>query len=368
MHTLQIEIQIVAVIAAIACSLLGVFLVLRKTAMVADAVSHSILPGLVIGFLLTENLNHPLLIIMAAMSGLLAVWSVNKLSASGRLRVDAAIGLVFPFLFAIGIILIHVFADDIHLDTDAVLSGELVYVPFDRLVVGGMDLGPQAAWKGLSILLCIVIFIVGAFHWLKISTFDPLLTQTLGIPSGLLQQTLMVLTAFIVVTAFDIVGAVLVVGFIIIPASTAFLLTYSLKRMLIYSVCIAIVSVLLGYFIAHLLDVSIAGSIVTVMGVLFGLAYLFSHEEGLLRNAYRLKKLRGLHYQTTLLIHLLSHDEREERHVAHLHEHINWSEKLAQQVVKKNLEEGFLRMDENVLHITIKGREFVLERLKQTFE
>lgn len=367
MHALQIEIQIIAIIAAIACSILGVFLVLRKTAMLADAVSHSILPGLVIGFLVTHNLNHPLLIAMAALSGLIAVWSVNQISKSSILRVDAAIGLVFPFLFAIGIILIHIFADDIHLDTDAVLSGELVYAPFDRLYIAGWDVGPQAVWKGLSILLLIMLFVRAALPMIEIATFDPILSHNLGIPHNAIQNMIMILTALIVVTAFDIVGAVLVVGFIIIPPATAYLLTTNLKQMLYYSIALAVFSVLGGYFIAHILDVSIAGSIVSFMGTNFGLVYLFAPENGLLSKANRRKKMRQIHYQLTLLIHILSHEEQEERQMQHLHEHINWSEQQAKDIVRRSKDEGLIHIEGNVLQISSKGKNFLHAHLSQKF-
>src|SRR5690606_33133345 len=119
----QIEIQIIASLVAMACAIPGVFLVLRKMALISDAISHSILPGIVIGFFLTQNLNSPFLILFAAFTGVLTVILVEYFQKTGLVKEDTAIGLVFPILFSIGIIMISKNASDIHLDIDAVLLG-----------------------------------------------------------------------------------------------------------------------------------------------------------------------------------------------------------------------------------------------------
>lgn len=141
-----LEIQLVAVLTAMACALPGAFLVMRRMSLVSDAISHAVLPGIVVGFLLTHSLHHPLLLLLAGAAGLLTVYLIELLEKTGRLREDAAIGLVFPALFSIGVLLIARFAGQVHLDTDAVLLGELAFVPFDRLQYLGYDLGPRALW------------------------------------------------------------------------------------------------------------------------------------------------------------------------------------------------------------------------------
>src|SRR5699024_694728 len=133
----QLEIQLIAVVTAIACALPGVFLVLRRLSMLSDAISHAILPGIVIAFFLTEDLNSPLLILAAAGTGVLTAATIETLSRTRRVREDAAIGLVFPVLFSIGVILIARYAGGVHLDVDAVLLGELAFAPFERVTIGG---------------------------------------------------------------------------------------------------------------------------------------------------------------------------------------------------------------------------------------
>ena len=142
----QIEIQLIAALVAAACAIPGVFLVLRKMALISDAISHSILPGIVLGFFITQDLSSPLLIVLAAGTGIITVVLVERIQKTGLVKEDTAIGLVFPALFSIGVLLIAKNANDIHLDVDAVLLGELAFAPFDRLLLMGIDAGPKAAW------------------------------------------------------------------------------------------------------------------------------------------------------------------------------------------------------------------------------
>ena len=176
----QIEIQLIAVVVAIACAIPGVFLVLRKMALISDAISHSILPGIVIGFFITQDLNSPFLILLAALTGLLTVVLVEIIQKTGLVKEDTAIGLVFPMLFSVGVIMIAKNANDVHLDVDAVLLGELAFAPFDRLLISGMDLGPKSLWVMGVVLLITVFLLFMFFKELKVSTFDSGLSSALG--------------------------------------------------------------------------------------------------------------------------------------------------------------------------------------------
>ena len=144
MSSAQIDIQLIAMLVALACAIPGTFLVLRKMAMISDAISHSILPGIVLGFFITHDLNSPILILLAAFSGVITVFLVEFIQKTGLVKKDTAIGLVFPALFSIGVILIAKNANDVHLDIDAVLLGELAFAPFDRLLFNDIDLGPKS--------------------------------------------------------------------------------------------------------------------------------------------------------------------------------------------------------------------------------
>ncbi len=358
MSSAQIEIQLIASLVAVACAIPGVFLVLRKMAMISDAISHSILPGIVVGFFITQDLNSPLLIILAAITGVITVVIVEYIQRTGLVKEDTAIGLVFPVLFSIGVIMIAKNANDVHLDVDAVLLGELAFAPFDRLEISGVDIGPKSLWIIGFILILTLILLTAFFKELKLSTFDKGLAATLGFSPALIHYGLMTVSSVTTVGAFDAVGAILVVALMIAPAAAAYLLTTDLKQMLILSVLFGVFSAISGYWLAHWLDASIAGSITTILGILFLMVYLFAPSKGIITVIYREKQKRKEVFLLTFLLHLKNHDEVKERHVNHLYEHINWQKVRAKNVLELALKNNMILIDEDVVSLTQKGKEF----------
>ncbi|WP_298350186.1 metal ABC transporter permease [uncultured Dokdonia sp.] len=354
----QVEIQLIAAVVAIACAIPGVFLVLRKMALISDAISHSILPGIVIGFFITEDLNSPLLILLAALMGVITVVLVEAIQKTGLVKEDTAIGLVFPALFSIGVILIAKNANDVHLDVDAVLLGELAFAPFDRLIVSGTDIGPKSLWVMGTILLITIGMLFAFFKELKVSTFDAGLSAALGFSPVVLHYGLMTVSSVTVVGAFEAVGAVLVVALMIAPAATAYLLTSDLKKMLVLSVIFGVFSAIAGYWVAHFLDASIAGSMTTVLGLVFLMVYLFAPNKGLIAVMYRQKQQRTEVSLLTFLLHLNNHEEESERHVKHLNEHINWQKVRSKTVLDLAERNNLVHIDKNIVSLTIKGKEF----------
>ncbi|SHG76431.1 metal ABC transporter permease [Winogradskyella jejuensis] len=358
MNSAQIEIQLIASLVAIACAIPGTFLVLRKMAMISDAISHSILPGIVIGFFITHDLNSPLLIVLAALSGILTVVLVEYIQKTGLVKEDTAIGLVFPALFSVGVIMIAKNANDVHLDVDAVLLGELAFAPFDRLIINGMDVGPKSLWIIGVILLITLILLFAFFKELKVSTFDKGLATSLGFSPAIIHYGLMSVSSVTTVGAFDAVGAILVVALMIAPAAAAYLLTTDLKKMLMLSVCFGVFSAILGYWVAHWLDTSIAGSITTTLGLLFLMVYLFAPSKGIIAVMYREKQQRAEVSLITFLLHLQNHNEVEERHVNHLREHINWQKVRATKVLELAKKNNMIHIENDVVSLTEKGETF----------
>ncbi|WP_024481110.1 metal ABC transporter permease [Cellulophaga baltica] len=358
MSSSQIEIQLIASIVAIACAIPGTFLVLRKMAMISDAISHSILPGIVIGFFITQDLNSPVLIILAALTGILTVVFVEYIQKTGLVKEDTAIGLVFPILFSIGVILIAKNANDVHLDVDAVLLGELAFAPFDRMIIGGTDIGPKSLVIIGSILVLTIILLIAFFKELKISTFDAGLAASLGFSPSVIHYGLMTVSSVTTVGAFDAVGAILVVALMIAPAATAYLLTTDLKRMLLLAIVFGVTGAISGYWLAHFLDASIAGSMTTMLGVIFFLVYLFAPSKGVIAVIYRERQQRTEVSLLTFLLHLKNHQEEEERHVNHLNEHINWQKVRSKTVVELAQKNNMIVIDNGVVSLTEKGEEF----------
>ena len=358
MSSAQIEIQIIASLVAVACAIPGTFLVLRKMAMISDAISHSILPGLVVGFFITQDLNSPLLILLAALTGVITVTMVERIQKTGLVKEDTAIGLVFPALFSIGVILIAKNANDIHLDVDAVLLGELAFAPFDRISIGGTDVGPKSMWVIGTILLITIGLLIAFFKELKLSTFDAGLSASLGFSPVIIHYGLMTMASITTVGAFDAVGAILVVALMIAPAACAYLLTTNLKKMLVLAVCFGVISAISGYWFAHWLDASIAGSITTMLGFIFFLVYLFAPGKGLIAVMYREKQQRIEVSLLTFLLHLRNHSEKSERHVKHLNEHINWQEVRSKTVLDLALKNNMILINNSIVSLTKKGDEF----------
>jgi manganese/zinc/iron transport system permease protein len=316
------------------------------------------LPGIVAGFFITQDLNSPLLIILAALTGVITVVLVEYIQKTGLVKEDTAIGLVFPALFSIGVIMIAKNANDVHLDVDAVLLGELAFAPFDRLLIGGSDVGPKSLWIIGTILIITISLLILFFKELKVSTFDKGLSASLGFSPALIHYGLMSVSSVTTVGAFDAVGAILVVALMIAPAAAAYLLTTDLKKMLALAIGFGIFSAILGYWVAHWLDASIAGSITTVLGLVFLVVYLFAPSKGIIAVLYREKQQRTEVSLLTFLLHLKNHEEESERHVKHLNEHINWQKVRSKSVLELAQNNNMIRIENKIVSLTKKGDEF----------
>ncbi|MGD2113558.1 MAG: metal ABC transporter permease [Acidobacteriota bacterium] len=287
-----LAILLVGSLVAASCALVGSFLVLRKMALLGDAISHAVLPGIALAFLLTGGRAALPMVIGAGALGLLTVFLVELFHRSRRLAEDASIGVVFPALFSIGVILISRYASQVDLDLDCVLYGEIAYTPWDVWLVGGSSLGPRALWVNGGVLLLDALFITLFFKELKISTFDPELAASLGFSPVLIHYLLMAAVSFTVVGAFESVGAILVVAMLVVPPATAYLLTERLGSMLMLAVGVGVASAVAGYFAARAFDASIAGAMAVVAGLLFLAALAVSPRHGLVAGLLRQRRLR----------------------------------------------------------------------------
>jgi manganese/zinc/iron transport system permease protein len=357
----DLEIQLIGVLVAAACALPGVFLVLRRMALLSDAISHTVLLGIVLAFFLVQDLASPLLVVAAAAVGVLTVWLVETIRGTGRVKEDAAIGLVFPLLFSIAVLLVSRFAGNVHLDTDAVLLGELAFAPFRRLVVGGVDLGPRSLWVMGGVFLVGLTFVVALYKELKLTTFDPELAAALGFPPAVVHYAFMSVVSVTAVGAFDAVGSILVVAFMIAPPAAAYLLSDHLPRVLAYAVLIGAASAVAGYQVARAVDASIAGTMASMTGVAFVLAWLFAPEGGLVARARARARRRRRFAVAMLTIHLLHHEgspeEERECRPEHLQEHLRWEPDRARRVVEGAVRKGLVeRRESGLLGLTEAGR------------
>ena len=334
-----------AALVAANCASIGVFLVLRQMAMMSDAISHAVLLGIVVAVFAVGGREPVPVIVGGVLSGILTVSLVELLYRSGKLRQDSSIGIIFPFLFAIGVILVTQ-AGNVHIDAQHVLYGSIEFAPFDVLYLDELNMGSKSLWVLGILAIANVSFIGILYKELKISTFDRSLALGVGLMPLLVHYLLMVMVATTAVVAFESVGAILVIAFFIVPASSAYLLTERLSRMLILSVSLGIVSAAAGYLFAIFADVSISGSMATISGIIFGLIWVFAPNRGLIGRWRRISKQR---FEVDLGI-VLTHIQNElkaERQVSTLtiSNSLGWTLEYSKKLAEFVQEQKFAEMD-----------------------
>jgi len=265
---------LLALLTAVVCALPGVFLVLRSMSMMSDAISHAVLPGIVAAYLMVGNRHSPLLMLGAAVSGTVMVLLIEAVRKTKLIQADAAIGVVFPALFSIGVILIARNMGRIPLNQNAVVTDDIALATLYHLRIGGVDFGPQSLWILLGLLLLNGAFIGFFYKELQLTTFDEGHAASLGFNPAIVHYAFIALVAITTVGTFETAGSILVIALMIAPASTAYLLAHRLRTMLWLSVAIAAFSALSGLGLSILADSSPAGGIAMMNGICFVAAYL----------------------------------------------------------------------------------------------
>ncbi|GEN89716.1 metal ABC transporter permease [Oceanobacillus sp. FSL W8-0428] len=280
-----------ASLVGLSCGLIGVFLILRKQAMMADGISHTVLLGIVLAYMVTQEVSGPAMLIGGIFAGILTAFLVQTLS-SLKVRHDASLGIVFTSLFAIGVILISTSVGNVHLDVKHALMGEITFIPFTTMDIPLIGSIPKATALLLLVLLVVIFFIVAFYKEWKITSFDAALAASLGIPVIFFHYLFMTLVSVTTVASFDAVGAILVVAMLITPAAAAYLWTDKLIVMLFLSGGFGVLSAIIGYWIATWLDTSISGSMALATGCIFFVTFLLSPKHGLISRLVRPAELR----------------------------------------------------------------------------
>ncbi|QEM83473.1 metal ABC transporter permease [Halomonas binhaiensis] len=366
-NDIDLMIMLVGALVGIASSLVGTFLVLRGSSMLSDAIGHSIVFGIILVWLITHQTSGPWQILGAALTGLLTVFLSELLINTRKVKADAAIGLVFPVLFSLGILLINLYASDVHIDAHTVLLGEIGFVWLDTLSIAGHDV-PRAIVTMGSMTLINAAFIGLFYKELKLATFDAPLAKALGFAPGILFYVLLLLTSGTAVAAFDAVGAVLFVAFVIVPPSAAYLLTDRLWLMFLYGALISVASSISGYYLAVWWDVSIGGMMAVMTGVFLALAFLFGPRYGMAAQWFRRRQQRALNDSRTLAVHLYNHEGGPEQDVENvtqaLREHLLWSSSRANRVVERSCQRQLITLQGERLALTETGRYLAREILE----
>ena len=276
-------IALMGFLVATSCGLIGNYLILRRMALVGDAISHSILPGIAIAFLVANSRGTAAMFIGALVAGVFTTVIIEIIHKKSRVKQDAAIGIAFSTLFAIGVILISLYADRVDLDQECVLYGEIAFVPLaPMLQLGSIALAPEPVVRMAIVAIVTAVLIIIFYKELLVSSFDPGLSASLGIKAGVMHYALMSMLSVVVVSAFESVGAILVIAMLILPGATASLLSHRLPRVLCLSVVHAGLSSCLGIHLAIWLNCSMAAAMVVMGAFLFLLAWMFSPTTGLI--------------------------------------------------------------------------------------
>lgn len=259
---------------AIVCSIVGSYLVVRGFAMVTDALSHSIVPGIALAFLFTGSRDIVPMFLGATIFGLLSTYLIETLQKKVRVQADASIGVTFTWFFSIGILLISYYSGNIDLDLDCVLYGEIAFVPIDVLLINGVSYGPRSLWIIGITAVVIASTLFTTRKEMRLALFDPAFAVSVGIIPVVWHYVLMTLVTLTTVASFEIVGSIIVISlFIVLPAS-AYLLAKSLSSMIVLSSIFGIIATCLGYYIAMYFNGSISGAISIATGIIFAGCFL----------------------------------------------------------------------------------------------
>ena len=286
----NLQIVFMGIMVSLSCGLVGCFVVVRRMALLGDAVSHGILPGIVIAYLLTGSLSVGPLWIGACIAGLGCGACIEWLRTQTPLREDAAMGLTFTSFFALGIVLLSVQGEDVHLDPACILYGEIGLTPLaPKLELWGLPCGNQALWSMGIVCLTTMISAIVFYKFLLVTSFDCSLARSLGMPVVWIQYGLMLLLALVVVASFESVGVILVLAMMILPPVSSAFLFHRLPSILMCCLPLSIFYSVAGLQLAYSMNFPISASMALAGIVIFLPCCLLGPNGGVLTNSKKLK-------------------------------------------------------------------------------
>ena len=274
---------LMAFFVALPCSQMGSFLILRRMALTGDAISHSVFPGVVIAFYITGDLGSPWLIVGAGLAGLASTVLIELIHKRTRVKQDAATGISFTALFALGVVLMELLlGKNVDLDLECVLHGRLgLLLEGDKVGMFGFFIpAPLLVMAGVSVVTLVLLMLF--YRVMMLSSFDEDLAASYGYRPAVIHYGMMFVVSFIVVAAFQAVGAILVIALLILPGASAYLCTHRLKLMLVIAGLHSLGSALGGLYLHVWFNSNMAAAVVVSGGFLFLLAWLMGPVDGIL--------------------------------------------------------------------------------------
>ncbi|KAB8121824.1 metal ABC transporter permease ['Cynodon dactylon' phytoplasma] len=343
----EFDVFFVLILTSLSLSSLGIFLILKKITMIVDAMSHSILLGIVLSFLIVKNLDSPILILGATLIGIFTFYFINLLSKNKKIPEDASIGIVFTFFFSLAIIIISILIRDIHIDSDAVFLGNIELTHKKQIL------------KIIPILFLNLFFVCLFYKELKFFIFDPSLFLILGFSSKIINYLLIFLVSLTVVVSFDIVGSVMVISSFIGPSAAAFLISTNLFKCFVLSLWISFINSSIGYFLGILFDLPVASLISFIHLINFFIVLILEPKKGFIIKIVKNYKQRKNFILITLLIHLSNHEKKII--IKELNKNLKWSSLILKKYLNKAFKEGYIKFEKEYIILTKKGKFFLKE-------
>ena len=338
------------------CSVIGCFIVLKRTSFLADALAHSMLAGVVVGYLFMKlafgkEAHAPAMLIGSIISGIITVAMIGFVARFSRVKEDAVIGIMYTGIFAFGGVLVSLFSQYVHIDLLHFIVGQLIGV------------SDQDLWMMAIVSVVVLSFVVLMFRSLQLITFDRVMAASLGMNVILLDYMLTTCTAMVVVTGVQVVGVIQVVGLLIAPAATAYLLCDRLKHMLWVSAVFGWTGFLAGYFLSETYNVAPGAMIVVTLTAQFLLVFLVAPRYGLLADFQRrLKAIPQQVVEDILGVILRAQDERCE--IRDLIEHTEYKAEPIRKAVYSMVKKEWLCFEEDVISFTAEGRKHARRLLR----
>ena len=370
MSIIDIQTLLIAIIVGISCGLIGIFLVLRKMLMMIDAISHTVLLGIVISYIFVRDVTSPFILFGATIIGVVTVFLIELLISTKRVLEDQATGSIFPLLFSIAVILVTTKFRNTHLDNHAIV-GNLELAALKQITINNINIGSKTLYISLFVLLIIILFIKIFFKELKIISFDKALAYSLGFSPILIHYLLMSMVSLTAVASFNAVGTILVVAMMIGPAATSLLLTKDLKSALIVSSFIAIVNSLLGYFISMFIfkgKVNISSTIAFTTLIIFLLIWIFEPKKGLVSQIVKRNRQRKNFLFDAFFLHIANpnhFNDSKELNVNNLKNELKYKSEVLNKQLNKAIDLGYININNDIINLTDIGKSFYNLKIKE---
>lgn len=346
-----LETEIVLVFCSLMLSSLGFFLVLKRKSLIVDAISHSVLLGNVVAFLIVKELGSPFLMVGAFVVGIIVVYLSDFISKQPRVSKDSAIGIVFAFFFSLSVIIISTSIKKVHMDADVVFIGNPEFAYIGQL------------YKIIPILLLNVFFVIFFYKELKIFIFDPVLANILGFSSVLINFVLMLLLSVATVAALDIAGIIMTIVCIIGPPSIAILLTKKTFKCWLLSLWISYICTVFGCLIGNYLDIPISGSISILILVVFLIVLFLEPKKGIVTKVITNYFQKKYFMMIILLMHLENHFlENNKNYIEEVRSDLKWSIQKYNSCLNKAIKLGYIELQKKELFLTNLGRKYLKQK------